>query len=266
MLIQKFAPSARLQKLIKCYYYIEKHDEALLHDRYFADGCVEVVFSTGWEFFKNDTKEPWAKIIGQIIQPRELDIVGKGRSFGVWFYPHAFSWFYQGNLSELNDRVAAWDELFPGWISERVGEFLSQGQVEGLVSLMDQFWLQRLATRRDTQADNLVGFSIGHLYEHKGAADLRKLHEMLSVSDRYLQKLFSTRVGLTPKQAVRIFRFQEAVQHLTDHQSSLTRLAYDHHFYDQSHFVREFKQFTGFRPSQFDKASLPINQHFLATD
>jgi AraC-like DNA-binding protein len=48
--------------------------------------------------------------------------------------------------------------------------------------------------------------------------------------------------------------------------SNYAALGYEHDFYDQSHFVREFKEFTGVVPSKFVKISLPINQHFIASD
>lgn len=266
MVIRRLTPAHRLQKLIKCYYYLERDDDRTLYDTYFADGCVEVCFSTGWDFYKDGNKEDRAKIIGQIIKPRALEIRGKGKSFGIWFYPHAFSYFLRMNLDELNDRVVAWDQLFPRSVSEFVDNCLHDGQLGRLAQGMDRFWLNRLSSHKEKQADQLLEFCVDYLYQRKATADLDELSSTLSVSQRYLQKMFVSKIGFSQKHLLRILRFQNVMRQLPDYTSSLTQLAYEHHFYDQSHFIREFKSFTGFSPSNFDAQQLPINQHFLSVD
>lgn len=266
MVIQRLIPAPGLQKLIKCYYYLEEDDDRTRYDTYFADGCVEAVFSTGWEFYKDSHKEDWAKIIGQILKPRSLEIKGKGKSFGVWFYPHAFSYFSDLNLADLNDRVVQWDNLFPRSISEFVGNCLHDNQHHRLVDGMDCFWLSRLSKRRKRHADQLIEFAIDCLYHQKEIGDLGHLSSLLNVSQRYLQKVFVERIGFSQKHMQRILRFQDVMRRLPDYTSNLTQLAYEHNFYDQSHFIREFKTFTGLSPSNFDAKRLPINQHFIGAD
>ena len=135
MVVTKFAPSARLRKYIKCFYYIENANDLLISDTYFADGCVEAVFSIGWDFYKDDIKEDWAKVIGQIIKPRRLKIVGKGQSFGIWFYPHTFTFFSDIEMFQLNDGVLSWDAIFPASIAEFVGNCIYEKQLDRLVKI-----------------------------------------------------------------------------------------------------------------------------------
>jgi AraC-like DNA-binding protein len=87
----------------------------------------------------------------------------------------------------------------------------------------------------------------------------------LKVSERYLQRAFVSRVGVSQKQFIRIMRFQQVLQSISQGDlANLTAVAYTNDFYDQSHFIREFKSFTGFVPSAFEAGKLPINQHFLS--
>lgn len=265
MVVTKFAPSARLRKYIKCYYYVENDDDLSMSDTYFADGCVEAVFSIGWDFYKDGVKEDWAKIIGQIIKPRSLKIVGNGQSFGIWFYPHTFSFFSNIKLFELNDRVLSWDLLFPASIAELVANCLYEKQFARLVKGMDDFLLTRLSPYHEKPTDRLTEQSIQYLYQNRASSSLDDLASRLRVSQRYLQKLFITKIGVSQKQFIRILRFQDILHKLSDRQSSsLTNLAYENSFYDQSHFIREFKTFTGLRPSEFEATNLPINRHFIA--
>lgn len=267
MVIRKFIPSPRLTKFIKCYYYLENSDESLITDTFFADGCIEAVFSLGWDFYKGGSRENWAKIIGQIIKPRHLEIIGKGQSFGIWFYPHTFSYFSNIQVFELNDRVVSWDLLFPNSSAEFVGNCIYEKQFDKLIKGVDDFLLKKMSGYKEKSSDQLTEHAIHYLYQHKASSDLNYLSSLLNVSQRYLQKIFLTKIGFSQKQFIRILRFQQILQRLSQENiSSLTTLAYENEYYDQSHFVREFKSFTGFLPSEFEAKKLPINQYFITAD
>lgn len=267
MIISRYAPSARLARFIKCYYYLENNDADAIKDTFFADGCIEAVFSVGWDFYKDRAKEDWAKIIGQIIEPRNLEIVGKGKSFGIWFYPHTFSFFSPVQMFELNDRVVSWDLLFPNSFAEFVGNCLCDGSIDDLIKGTDDFLSNRIAAYNESPSDRLAESAIQYLYQHKGSADLNKLSSLLNVSQRHLQRTFSNKIGLTQKQFARMLRFQDLLQRISQGEKMrLTTLAYEYEYCDQSHFIREFKAFTGLPPSEFASQRFPINQHFLVSE
>lgn len=264
MVVMRFKPHQALAKFVKCYYYLENDTSAIVRDTYFADGCVEAVFSTGWEFYRDGNKEDWAKVIGQIIQPRTLTIAGSGLSFGIWFYPHTFSCFTKISVNELNDRVISWDLLFSKSFAEFVGDSLSKRRFKELISGVDNYLLKKKQGNNDSR-DKLAEAAVQYLYTHKATSCLDELAVSLNVSQRYLQKIFLAKVGFSQKFLLRILRFQEAVRTIgQDSTSGFARMAYENDFSDQSHFIREFKSFTGMVPSEFEKQKLPINQHFLA--
>ena len=264
MILQKYSPCTQLGKFIKCYYYLENNDNKIINDTFFADGCIEAVFSLGWNFYQADNKENWAKIIGQIIKPRELKIVGSGQSFGIWFYPHTFPRFSKVQMSELNDRVVPWDVLFPKSFADFVGNCLYERQFEKLINGVDNFLLKKICGYEVQSMDILTESAVQYLYQHKTGSDLDRLASWLNVSQRYLQKAFLAKIGFSQKQFIRVLRFQQILQRLSQGEiPNLTGLAYENDFYDQSHFVREFKAFTGSPPSEFKARELPINQHFI---
>lgn len=264
MIVSRYKPSPALARSIKCYYYLENRDTDQIRDTFFADGCIEAVFSVGWDFHKDGARENWAKVIGQIIKPRELEIVGKGKSFGIWFYPHTFSFFSKIQMSELNDQVISWDLLFPNSFAEFVGNCLHDGNVAELVRGTDTFLESRMSGYGETSTDRLAESALQILYQHKGSADLGQLASSLNVSQRHLQKTFLQKVGLTQKQFIKMLRFQKLLKRMDDGgKAHFTRLAYEHDYFDQSHFIREFKAFTGVPPSEFAMRKFPINQHFL---
>lgn len=265
MEIRRFSPAPQLKKYVKCYYFIENPNDQLIHDVYFADGCVEAVFSLGWDFYKEGSKEDWAKVIGQIIKPRQLKIQGKGRSFGIWFHPHTFSCFTGIPMFELNDRVLSWDVFFPNSFADFIGNCMYDSDLVALVTGADEFLLTKLSAYTAKPVDAVVDSAIRYIYNNRGRSNLSHLATSLKVSERYLQRAFVSRIGVSQKQFIRIMRFQQVLQSISQGDlANLTAVAYTNDFYDQSHFIREFKSFTGFVPSAFEAGKLPINQHFLS--
>jgi AraC-like DNA-binding protein len=267
MVIKKIPPHPALRQVIKCYYYLENEKEEVIKDTYFADGCVEAVFSIGWQFYKDETKEPWAKVIGQIIKPRSLEIVGKGQSFGIWFYPHTFSYFTNVALNEMNDSVVSWDLLFPKSFADFVGNCMIENRLTELVEGVNSFLMKTYSSYKTQSKDELAAAAVQYLYENKTNPRLDEVASTLNVSQRYLQKIFLLKVGFSQKFLVRILRIQQTLQSFSqDDAAGLATLAYQNEFFDQSHFIKEFKIFTGMLPSKFEKQKLPINQHFITAD
>lgn len=267
MIITRYKPCAALEKYVKWYYYIENRDDLSITDSYFADGCVEAVFSTGWNFYKDNVEESWAKVIGQIIKPRTLRIVGKGKSFGIWFHPHTFSRFSHLKMSELTDRVIDWDFLFPKWFADFIGNCLNDNQLDKLITGTNTFLLTQIAKQKETCIDRIAENAIRAFYDPCTNLNLNHLASALNISQRYLQKTFLEQVGITQKQFLRMIRFQKTLHEMSSGgQWNFTSLAYDNNYYDQSHFIKEFRSFTGLSPSEFVKENFPINQHFIAVE
>lgn len=75
------------------------------------------------------------------------------------------------------------------------------------------------------------------------------------LSESHFRKLFKAGIGIGPKQFVRIRRIDRAVRAMAAGTArSLTELAYELGFYDQAHFIRDFKAITSLTPSAFRKA------------
>jgi AraC-like DNA-binding protein len=83
------------------------------------------------------------------------------------------------------------------------------------------------------------------------------------MSERSLERKFRQHIGISPKLFSRINRFQEAFRLLKNNNYiKLSDIAFDAGYTDQSHFIREFKEFTGFAPYKYQKEFGPINEDF----
>lgn len=71
------------------------------------------------------------------------------------------------------------------------------------------------------------------------------------MSPRYLQKLFVQYTGMPPKLYAKVQRFQQSLKLIQRKEASLTSITYECGYFDQSHFIREFKSFAGVTPSGY---------------
>lgn len=88
--------------------------------------------------------------------------------------------------------------------------------------------------------------------ETKGAVSIESLSNCLGISYRQLQRTFRDSFGMTPKLYARVVRFSSAYSYVRDHgidRLNWLDISYHYGYSDQSHFIREFKQFAGFVPT-----------------
>lgn len=111
----------------------------------------------------------------------------------------------------------------------------------------EKFLLARL---NPSQPDKLVAEAIALIQQANGNIRITELAEKLNISQSPLEKRFRQSVGATAKKFASIVRMKHVLNNLNSN-ASVTQVAYDAGFYDQAHFIREFKSFTGETPTSF---------------
>jgi AraC-like DNA-binding protein len=101
------------------------------------------------------------------------------------------------------------------------------------------------------------------IFSKKGMITITSICDELSVSERYLQKLFQKYVGLSPKFFARIVRFSHIFNVIKEEDPDWAEIVYQAGYYDQSHFIRNFKAFTGEDPSQYIFAEKTLANFFM---
>jgi AraC-like DNA-binding protein len=115
------------------------------------------------------------------------------------------------------------------------------------IEAVESFLISRMGQGKP---DYLVMNAIALIYKSKGAIRVRELMDQLHISQSPLEKRFRQVVGASPKKFASIVRFKNTVRSY-DPNKSLTEVGYENGFYDQAHFIKEFKSFTGETPDAF---------------
>ena len=90
------------------------------------------------------------------------------------------------------------------------------------------------------------------MFLSKGSKHLNVILKDDKSKRRQLERNFKKQIGLTPKQLSKVIRLQATLQMLLNQTTrTLTDIAYESEYYDQSHFIKDFKEFTGLTPKEF---------------
>ncbi|MCD8539184.1 MAG: helix-turn-helix domain-containing protein [Leadbetterella sp.] len=265
-----FSPHADLASFVKCYWELEvAADPDVQKQRIIPDGYIEMFFILGDDVRRFTTEtdyilQPRAMVLGQITEPFYIQPSGYVHSFAIRFYPYGFAHFVHVPLKELANKETPLETLFPeGTVLQEKVE--SAGSTPERIAVMENYLLGRL-TEKST-IDKVVKNTVDTLLGTKGNARIGTILERNGINRRQLERKFFQQVGLSPKQLGKVIRLQYALQRLLNREKgNLTEIAYDSDYYDQAHFTRDFREFTGISPKDFpDDAGMELSSR-LYTD
>lgn len=254
---ETFNPHPDLEAVVKCYWTLEVPDGSQApKQRIVPDGCIEMCFILGDDIkrYISETEftiQPRAMIIGQITTPYYVQPTGYVNSFSVRFYPYGFANFIQTPIQELADRDTPLEEVF----DKHSAKTLETAIIEALstqerIEIAESFLKNRL--QESTVRDQIVKSTIDVLYQTNGKASINSILKDDLHKRRNLERNFSKSVGISPKQLGKIIRLQAALNSLLNQKDeTLTQIAYESEYYDQAHFIKDFKEFTGVNPKEY---------------
>ncbi|HEY3405591.1 MAG TPA: helix-turn-helix domain-containing protein [Ohtaekwangia sp.] len=256
---QTYKPHPDLEPLVKCYWTLEvPADPDAAMQRIIPDGCIEMAFILG-DDIKRYTSEttfilqPRAMILGQIINPFYIQPTGHVNTFAVRFYPYGFSNFMATPLKDLSDKETPLEELFGQEISKDLEQKIIQASdTRERIKIIEAFLLSSL--RSKATVDRIVKTTVDILTSSGGNDPINGIFKNDLAKRRQLERKFSKQIGISPKQLGKVIRLQAALKMMLNNKpENLTHIAYESEYYDQAHFIRDFKEFTGTTPTAFSQ-------------
>lgn len=253
---QTFAPPENLAPFIKFFWaFSSDTDSPLITLRAFPDGCPGMIMVQSETAVCDIEKKklPGIYLHGQPVKASELTYSGKFSAIGINFQPYALRSFFGLNANELTNTGIDLTCIQTKMSVELADRLAHEGTVEGRIKMFSDFLLYQ-HQHNARQADETVKYAITLIAQSKGNLALKELHQILRLSERSLERRFNQAIGISPKLFSRICRFQETLHQLrTNDYNKLSDIAYENEYFDQSYFIRVFKEFTGFSPLEFRK-------------
>lgn len=258
MISKLHLPTPPLNSFISHFYYFSGYSPHNSIDRFLPDGEVQLIIdltATPKYIYDNDSLE--------IIQSctrvwfsgfRTLPITipsGKASELIVVEFQKGKSYpFLKVPLHELTNLVVDAELVVKAEILTIREQLLEAPTIEEKFSLLEQQLLNFY--QNNLSISPVVDFALNSLVQAPQVTNLKALSAKIGYSQKHFIQLFKKHVGVTPKAFLRVWRFQQAIQQIGLQQElDWTTVAYDGGFYDQSHFIANFKQFSGFTPQQY---------------
>ena len=245
-------PSPKLAPYVRMFWVYE--GEASVEKPYiyrgYADGCTEMVFHYRGVYDQLvDDKQVGSYAAGIQGQTRKYSRFVVDRDwgiFGCYLYPYALPKLFSLPASDFTDQMTEFGTVLGVEGVELEERMLTAPDNSSRVAILTAFLETRLGEVRT--AEPLVFASIGPILNTRGLVNVRALAREYFLSDRRFERKFKDFAGFSPKTYTRIIRFQAALKEYGSNKS-LTDIAYDCGYYDQSHFINDFREFTGYSPT-----------------
>lgn len=164
--------------------------------------------------------------------------------------------FFREPLHELFRQSVSLDNFVPqselSFVEERLKEVKNEREK---ITIVEKFLILRL---RENAADKLVAAAIQQIYRSKGIIRITELARYLNISQSPLEKRFRRIVGTSPKKFASIVRLKNVIKEFSPSEN-LTELGYEAGFFDQAHFIKNFKRFTGLTPERYFLAAKKLD-------
>ena len=202
-------------------------------------------------------------LTGHCKGPYDLVITGNLQLFSVSFKPLGASMFFNLSMNELFGCIVPARFLLKESIDQLETCLSETVDFTDKVQLVEEFLMKQLAQKGDAFGQKRMKGSIDLINVNRGMVEVDALASCACWSRKQYERNFQEIVGTSPKQFMRIVRFQHVLQFKGQHpQTNLTELAYVCGYFDQSHMINEFRDLSGRTPRQYFDECEPYSDYF----
>ena len=266
MIFRQIEPDKKLNHLIKSYWLVDSEGEnSIQRQKIIPDGFTEIIFHYK-EPFRINIEGNWQiqskhLLAGQIRNHFFLENTGYSGMFGIKFKPAALTQLFDLEMASLTDKVLDLNKAIGAKLDFIADCIHSDKDIEVKVKEIDDFLIELY--HKSNLENNSISAILDLILENKGMISIKEIRGKFEITERSLERLFQRYVGLSPKFYCRIIRFAHIFELIQQKDYSWADLSYLSGFFDQSHFIKNFKEFTGEEPSQYAFDEINMANFFL---
>ncbi len=204
-------------------------------------------------FSQHEQQKNEAYVMGLVSQRFDYELQERGLICGVKFKVGGFFPFYKQAISGLSEKKWQVAEVLPFFDSCKVEVIFSEPSVKTKFTLIEQGLLLHKKKLTNKQQDKLalVQQIIQEIDLNKELRKVDELSQLFDINKRALERLFAEYVGLSAKWVLRKYRMHELLDELETRDLDIQTLVYQLGYYDQAHFIKDFKAMTGLSPQTY---------------
>lgn len=238
------------------YYWVLKSDEPF-RVLTFPIGCPQIIFHKKTPLYipELDKSQSQFTISGQVNFPAHIASDGDTEMIVAVFYPHTIGMFIETPPSAFYNQEISGYDIGNKQLNLLADRIFNCADSETAVSLIEQWLTARIAPSLNIER---IGASLAALLRSPSTS-VGNLAGIACLGKKQFGRLFSEYVGMNPKEYGRIARFQRVLRMLQLGSRDYVGIAYANGYSDQSHFIRDFHQFSGMTPKQLTAYQTPYS-------
>jgi AraC-like DNA-binding protein len=252
---RQFPPPPALRPFVERLWLLEGPADALGAEPIPPDGRPEIIVHGGDRFGQPDRDgairvQPRVLFAGQLTRAIRIVPLGRGRIAGAQLRPHGGFDLLRIPQHPFTDRVVDLQTVNRSLAQALARHVATQPTGSAMVAALEASLAPlALAAKPSPPPARAVAIAL----TLKGMIDVQRLASVSGVSTRQLERLFRERVGIPPKLFLRIVRFQEVLRAARGGRPNVgwAAVAAEHGFYDQPHFINDFRAFVGQTPGDW---------------
>ena len=243
VIYQEVLPDAKLQHLVYCYWQLKTNHflNSPFNYRVVADGCIDIFFD-----LHNSAD---SAVMGFCKKYTMFPLGNQFNYIGIRFFPSMFPQIFKINARDLSNNYHPLNQVVPAMATFLQSQFTPDLSFLIVQKKLNDFLITTVAKvefdfdDRFYNALNLILKSFGILET--------ETQLNTGISPRQLRRIFNYYIGTTPKTFSKVVRFQHILNAKPSTQSlKQSKIFYDVGFFDQAHFIKDFKNFYGVTPTQ----------------
>ncbi|QNJ98760.1 helix-turn-helix domain-containing protein [Constantimarinum furrinae] len=249
--------TAKLSRYMDAMLYHKDYSPTHTMDKYLPDGTTNIIFEltdTPKYIFDNHTKKPKQKCTHVWFSGVLTDYITISASseemIVLVFKPGAAYPLIRESVHRFSNKVVSASEIFGPSIMELYSEIKRATTPDQKFRLIEAWLLTRF--NDDDFYSEIIQYAIDRIEQSPSVTNITEIAVKSGYSQKQFIQLFKKYVGITPKQFHRIKRFNEILKAVENkEQISWTAIAQDCGYFDQAHFIKDFKSFSGLNPKQY---------------
>lgn len=251
-------PEAPLRSFVKCFWYWEGARETHAQEQLMPNGEPSIVFNLRDDpiriYDPDCLNRPHsyghAVISGARTSCFVIDTKQEDRVFGIQFQPGGAFPFFRVPAYETENRSVELDDLWPGTATELRERLLATPTMDDMFRLAERYLLAQLV--RPLELHPAVRFARQQFCRRPHQISVARVLGEISLSQRHFIQVFHEQIGLTPKAFCRVRRFQRILETVHGAEEvDWADVALECGYYDQAHFIHDFREFSGLTPTQY---------------
>jgi AraC-like DNA-binding protein len=236
---QEYYPREEFQEHIYCYWTLTSAKEIPINFTFHGipDGCIDIFF--------NKNRYDKLFLVGLADSPVIHRLNTKPNYFGIRFMPGMINHFFSLPLPDIYKQSIPFETITSNKFSTFEEQLLLSNTLDEKIEICEDFLISQL-NKSSYKENAIFRKCIDTIYLSNGNISMSKLAEDTNTSNRQIRRIFNSHLGLTPKLFSRVIRFQNCCQQLSRNKNiPKIELALASGYYDQAHFINDFKHFFG---------------------